>query len=66
MKKETISIYDRDLNTALKTLKHEFLDYTVFQIIESYKEVTNVLIRLLNEKAYKQKEVLVEKLCKLL
>lgn len=66
VKEEKIFIYDKDLDKALKTLKHEFLDYAVSQIIEPYKEVANVLIRLLNEKAYRQKEALVEKLSKLL
>ena len=66
VKDETIFIYDKEGRKALETLKHEFLDYAVSQIIEPYKEVTNKLISLLNEKAYKQKEKLVEKLCKLL
>ncbi len=66
VKGETIFVFDKDLNKALKTLRHEFLDYAVSQIIEPYKEVSNKLISLLNERAYKQKEKLVEKLCKLL
>jgi len=66
VKEETIFIYEKDLNKASETLRHEFVDYAVSRIIEPYKEVTNKLISLLNEKAYKQKEALVEKLCKLL
>lgn len=65
VKAETIFIYDKDLSKALKTLKHEFLDYAVSQTIDPYKEVANVLIRLLNGKAYRQKEALVEALCRL-
>ena len=65
VKEETVFIYEKDLSKALKTLKHEFLDYTVTQVIEPYKEVTNIFIRLLNRKACKQKEALVEKLSEL-
>jgi hypothetical protein len=49
----------------LETLRHEFLDYAISRVIEPYKQVTNKLITLINEEAYKRKERLVESLCKL-
>jgi hypothetical protein len=62
---ETIYIYDGDEGEALETLRHEFLDYAISRVIEPYKQVTNKLITLINEEAYKRKERLVESLCKL-
>jgi len=59
-------IYDKDVGTALATLRHEFLDYVICQAIEPYKKVTNKLIELLNEEAYAKKEKLVELLSKTL
>ena len=57
-----IFIYERDEEKALETLKHEFLDYAISQIIKPYKQVANKLIKLINEEAYKKKERLVESL----
>ena len=61
-----VFIYDKDEETALATLRHEFLDYIICQAIEPYKKVTNKLIELLNEEAYAKKEKLVELLSKTL
>jgi hypothetical protein len=58
-------VYDEDGEVALETLKHEFVDHAISRIIEPYKEVTNRLIDLINEDAYKRKEKLVETLCEL-
>jgi len=66
VKAETIHIYDINEETAIETLKHEFIDYAISKVIEPYKEVTNKLIMLINEDAYKKKEKLVEALCKLI
>lgn len=60
VKGEFIYVYDESEETALKTLKHEFLDYAISQVIEPYKEVTNKLISLMNEEAYRRKERLIE------
>ena len=57
-----IFIYERDEEKALETLRHEFLDYAISQIIEPYRQVANKLIKLINEEAYKKKERLVESL----
>ncbi|MFQ5870839.1 MAG: hypothetical protein ACE5IB_01600 [Candidatus Geothermarchaeales archaeon] len=46
-------------------MKHEFLDYAISQVIVPYREMTNKLISLINEDAYRKKESLVEALCQL-
>ena len=66
VKADLIFIYDEDEEQAIRTLKHEFIDYLVSQAIMPYKEVTNKLISLINEDAYKRKERLVEALNKIL
>jgi len=50
----------------LEILRHEFLDYEISRIIEPYREVTNKLISLINEDAYRRKERLIEALVKLI
>jgi hypothetical protein len=52
----TIFIYELDEGEALKTLRHEFLDFLVSQAIEPYRRVTNALIKMVNEDAYHAKE----------
>jgi hypothetical protein len=60
-----IYIYEGEEKPALETLRHEFLDYAISQAIEPYKEVTNRLILMVNESAYRKKEKLVEALSRL-
>jgi len=62
----TVFIYDPDYEAASSTLRHELIDYLVSRAIEPYKEVANKLILLLNERAYRNKEDVVERLCALL
>jgi hypothetical protein len=59
---DRIYIYDKDEEVALETLKHEFIDQAISKVIEPYKEVTNRLIAMINEDAYKKKEKLVNAL----
>ena len=66
VKNNLIYVYEADEEKAVDTLRHEFLDYCSSQAIEPYKEVTNKLIRMINEDAYKRKEKIVEALVKLL
>lgn len=66
VKGSRIYIYEEDEAKALRTLKHEFLDFGLSSAIEPYKAVTNRLIGLINEEAYRRKEKLVEALTKLL
>ncbi len=65
VKGSTVYIYDEIEMQALDTLRHEFFDYCVSQAIQPYRQVTNTLIKLLNENAYKRKEEIVEGLRKL-
>ena len=60
-----IFIYEKDIEVALETLKHEFLDYAISKVVKPYKEVTNRLIALINDIAYRRKERFVEKLTQL-
>jgi hypothetical protein len=64
--KEAPSIFAKSEEEALNTLKHELLDYAISQVIMPCKEVTNKLISLINEEAYKRKEQLVAALNKVL
>lgn len=66
VKGNLIYVYEVDEEKAVDTLRHEFLDYCLSQAIEPYKEVTNRLIRMINEDAYRKKEKIVEALVKLL
>jgi hypothetical protein len=61
-----IYIYDENREVAFETLKHEFLDYAISKVIEPYKEVTNRLIAIINDDAYKRKEKVVQALSQLL
>lgn len=66
VREDCICLYDEDVNSALMTLRHEFLDYAICQAIEPYKKVTNKLIELLNEEAYLRKEKLVDILARII
>ena len=66
VKGDCIYVYEETVKEALSTLRHEFLDYAIGNVVEPYKQVTNKLIALINEEAYRRKERLVEKLSALL
>jgi anaerobic ribonucleoside-triphosphate reductase len=66
VKGETIFIYEESERQAVETLRHEVLDYAIGKVIEPYKEVTNKLIQVINEEAYRRKEKLIEQLLNLL
>jgi hypothetical protein len=66
VKGDCLFVYDKTEKEALATLRHEFLDYAVSSLVEPYKLVTNKLIALINEEAYRRKERIVEKLSVLL
>jgi len=66
IKDDVMYIYSSSFEAAMKTLRHEFLDYAVSQCAEPYKLVANQLIILLNKEAYSRKEKLVEKLASLI
>jgi hypothetical protein len=62
----TIYVYEAEVKEAVQTLRHELMDYLVSQAIEPYKEVTNRLIKMINDDAYRKKERVVETLTRLL
>jgi len=66
VRNSTIYVYDSGEKKAVETLRHEYLDYCLSQAIEPYKQITNMLIRKINEDAYRRKEEIVEALAKLL
>ncbi len=61
----TVYIYDESEEKALDTLRHEFFDYCISKAIQPYRQVTNTLIKLLNDNAYKEKEEIVDGLRKI-
>jgi len=65
VKNRIVFVYDAEYDKALRTLRHEVVDYLVSHAIEPYKLIANKLILLWNEEAYKTKEDLVERLCNL-
>jgi len=65
VKGNKIFIYEPSENEALNALRHELVDYLVSQAIEPYKEVTNALIKTVNEDAYRTKERVVRALTRL-
>jgi len=61
-----IYVYDDDGEVALETLKHEFIDHMISRVAVPYRDLTNQLISLINEIAYRRKERIVEALCELI
>ena len=66
VKGQQIFVYDYNLESAVETLRHEVIDYLVSKAIRPYMEFTNKMILMFNEKAYEEKEKIVETLLKLL
>lgn len=66
VKGRIVHIYEPTFEAAVKTLRHEVVDYMVSRAIAPYRDVTNAMIKLINDGAYHEKEKLVERLCKLL
>lgn len=55
IKEKTISIYEENKVDAPESSRHEILDYAINKVIEPYREVTNRLISLVNERAFNRK-----------
>jgi len=62
---DTITIYSENMEDALDTLRHEFIDYLISQAIRPYIEIINVLLFVLSQDGYDKKEDIVEKLVQL-
>lgn len=65
VKHDCIFIYETEVEVGLATLRHEFIDYIICQAIEPYRNVTNQLIKMVNDIAYTRKEAVVEAIIKL-
>lgn len=63
---DTIFVYSSDVDGALQTLRHEFVDVVVSSAIEPYLKLVNAFLSTISEDAYKKKEEAVETLLKLL
>lgn len=67
VKGSTIYIYDKDVNEAILTLKHEFIDhYITREVVKPLIEYVNMQKRIIEGLVYRRKERLVEGLSKLL
>lgn len=62
----TVFVYSPDPVQAIKTLRHEFMDYLVCKAVEPYQDMVNALLSILSEKAYRKKEEVVESILKIL
>lgn len=62
----TIFVYSQNIDEALQTLRHEFVDAIVSSAVEPYLKLVNSLLSAISEQAYNKKEAVVEALLKLL
>ncbi len=62
-----ILIYDEELEDALQTLRHEFIDYNITkEVLEPAVQYINMQKSLIESLLYRRKESLVDRLSKLL
>jgi len=67
VKGDIFFIYDSDAATAIRTLKHEFLDYLItHEIIDPLVRQINSQKRLIESLVYERKEIIVERFIDLL
>lgn len=67
VKGKVIYVYDEEVEEALETLKHEFLDHHITrEVVEPLIEYVNMQKRIIEGLVYRRKERLVEGLSKLL
>lgn len=64
VKGKSIRIYELEEEKAIHTLRHEVIDCLISDVIEPYKKVTNGLIKVINDEAYRRKERFIEFLLK--
>ena len=65
VEKNTITIYSQNIDDALETLQHEFVDCIVCDAIRPYLKLVNVLLSMISNDAYCKKEESVETLLSL-
>jgi hypothetical protein len=61
-----IIIYEANEEETIKILRHEVIDYIVCEAIKPYQDMTNLLIKKINEDAYQKKEKMVNAITQLL
>lgn len=67
VKNKTIYIYESDREKAVETLLHEVLDYCwTSKIIVPLVSLLNLLIKFIADEVYRDKEKLIESICRLL
>ncbi len=66
VEENTITIHSENINDAIDTLQHEFIDYMISQSIHPYVALVNSLISIISRQAYKTKENTVEGLIKII
>jgi len=67
VKDKTIYIYECEMDKALKTLRHELVDYMLTsKIVKPLVDLVNILIKTREAEIYREKEKLVETFSKLL
>ncbi len=66
VEENTITIYSENIQDALDTLQHEFIDYMISQTIKPYITLVNSLMSILTKEAYGTKEKSVEALLHLI
>ena len=62
----TITIYSENIQDAIDTLQHEFVDYMISQTVKPYITLVNSLMSVITKEAYETKEKSVEALLKLI
>jgi hypothetical protein len=64
---DRIYVYDETFQEALRTLRHEYLDYLLTnKIVNPLVDLINLLIKAKEKEVYNSKEKLTERLSKLL
>ena len=61
-----ILIYESDLNKALDTLRHEFIEYLIHSITCSYLDIINSQNKIIEKLLYLQREKIINKLTKII
>ena len=62
----TITIYSKNIEDALDTMQHEFVDYIISQAIKPYVKLVNSLMSIITKDAYETKEDAVESMLRLM
>ncbi len=61
-----ILVFDKDLEQAKETLRHEFIEYLIDKAIEPYRSMLNAFMQVIQNDAYQKREEYVKALCNLL